>query len=46
MTETANHPTSYGTADHGRVAVLIVYGIYIVGVFSANLLSPIGVIIA
>ena len=46
MTETTNHPTNYATADHGRVPAFIVYAIYIVGVFSANLLSPIGVIVA
>jgi uncharacterized membrane protein len=46
MTDSANHSPSYATADHGRVPAFIVYAIYIVGVFSANLLSPIGVIIA
>ena len=45
MTETARN-APYSTADHGRVPAFIVYAIYIVGVFSANLLSPIGVIIA
>ena len=46
MTETANRPTSYAAEDHGRVPAFVVYVIYIAGVCTANLLSPIGVIIA
>jgi len=38
----------YGAAsnEEGKVAAVIVYILYIVGVFSANLISPIGVIVA
>ena len=57
MTETVTnpHPTpppiggptrEAGHADEGKVAAVIVYVLYIVGVFSANLISPIGVIVA
>lgn len=41
MTQTPAH-----TADEGKVPAFIVYGLYIAGVFSANLISPIGVIVA
>lgn len=33
-------------ADAGKTAAILVYVIYLVGVFSAHLLSPIGVIVA
>jgi len=33
-------------ADEGKVAAVIAYILYIVGVFSAHLISPIGVIVA
>jgi len=33
-------------SDEGRLPAIIVYAIYLVGVFSANLTSPIGVIVA
>jgi uncharacterized membrane protein len=46
MTQTVNHPTSYATADQGKVPAFIVYALYIAGVFSAHLISPIGVIVA
>ncbi|MBX7249696.1 MAG: hypothetical protein K1X35_11720 [Caulobacteraceae bacterium] len=50
MTETANRPlpheAQYAAADHGKVPAFIVYALYIAGVFSAHLLSPIGVIVA
>lgn len=45
MTDTrATQP--YSTADEGKVPAFIVYALYIAGVFSANLISPIGVIVA
>lgn len=44
MTHPAPH--SAATADDGKVPAFIVYGLYIAGVFSANLISPIGVIVA
>jgi uncharacterized membrane protein len=50
MTETANRPlphdARYAEADHGKVPAFVVYALYIAGVFSAHLLSPIGVIVA
>lgn len=36
----------YGHAEDGKVAAAIVYLLYIAGVFSAHLISPIGVIVA
>lgn len=36
----------YGHAEDGKVAAVIVYLLYIAGVFSAHLISPIGVIVA
>ena len=44
MTDTRAQP--YATADEGKVPAFIVYALYIAGVFSANLISPIGVIVA
>ncbi|HYF22823.1 MAG TPA: hypothetical protein VD929_05430 [Caulobacteraceae bacterium] len=38
--------THVPAADEGRLPAIAVYVIYLVGVFSANLLSPIGVIVA
>lgn len=50
MSETANRPlphdARYAEADHGKVPAFVVYALYIAGVFSAHLLSPIGVIVA
>lgn len=49
MTDPASRPApnaSYATADEGKVPAFIVYALYIAGVFSANLISPIGVIVA
>ena len=42
----AHRPAAAVTADDGKVPAFIVYGLYIAGVFSANLISPIGVIVA
>ncbi|HYE42251.1 MAG TPA: hypothetical protein VEA15_02565 [Caulobacteraceae bacterium] len=36
----------YGHAEEGKVAAVIVYLLYLAGVFSAHLISPIGVIVA
>jgi len=44
MTHPAPH--SRADSDDGKVPAFIVYGLYIAGVFSANLISPIGVIVA
>ena len=51
MTESATPaPTAttqpYGHADEGKVAAVIVYLLYLAGVFSAHTISPVGVIVA
>ncbi len=47
MTDASTHrPAASATADDGKVPAFIVYALYIAGVFSANLISPIGVIVA
>jgi uncharacterized membrane protein len=43
---TTTAPPSYVTADEGKVPAFIVYALYIAGVFSAHLISPVGVIVA
>jgi len=47
MTPTPTTPAQPQThADEGKVAAVIAYILYIVGVFSAHTISPIGVIVA
>ncbi len=38
--------SAYSGSDEGKVPAFIVYALYIAGVFSAHLISPIGVIVA
>lgn len=49
MSKSARSPApnpAHATADDGKVPAFVVYGLFIAGVFSANLISPIGVIVA